>query len=153
MSRVTERLAAAGLALPEAPSTLGAYCPASRAAGLVFTAGQLPIEAGALVSSGLVGGEVTLDTARSCAERAALNALAAASGVCDLDSVESVVRLTVYVASAPGFTEQPKVADAASEVLTAAFGKDAGRHSREAVGVAVLPLGAPVELSLVLSVG
>jgi enamine deaminase RidA (YjgF/YER057c/UK114 family) len=115
----------------------------------VFTSGQLPIIDGALMTSGIVGGSVSTEVAAECARIAALNALAAASTVCDLDSVRTVAKLTGYVASAEGFTTQPAVLDGASAVLLAAFG-EAGRHAREAVGVAELPKGAPVELSVVL---
>ena len=143
------RLAAAGFELPAPPTALGAYVPATRAGAFVFTSGQLPMRAGELMAQGLVGSDVDTDVARACAEQCALNALAAASSVCDLADVIRVVRLTGYVASAPGFTAQPGVIDAASAVMLSAFA-EAGRHAREAVGVAALPLGAPVELSLVL---
>ncbi len=152
MQTVAERLAAAGHALPAPAAALGAYVPAVRAGLLVLTSGQLPIRDGSLLSSGLLGAEVDLETGRACARQAALNCLAAASTVCDLDEVESVVKMAAYVASAPGFRAQPKVADAASELLALAFG-DAGRHARAAVGVAELPLGAPVEIELVLALG
>lgn len=148
---VTARLAEAGLLVPAPASALGAYVPAARAGDLVFTAGQLPMRAGELLAVGLVPDEVPVETARACAEQCALNALAAASSVCDLDDVVRVVKLTGYVASAPGFTGHPSVIDAASSVMQQAFGEQ-GRHAREAVGVASLPLGAPVELSLVLEV-
>jgi enamine deaminase RidA (YjgF/YER057c/UK114 family) len=138
MSRVADRLAAAGLTLPGAPAALGSYVPAVRAGSLVFTAGQLPLRDGALIASGPLGPGDVLE--------------AAASTVCDLDDVTRVVKLTGYVASAPGFTAQPGVLDGASEVLLAAFG-DAGRHARAAVGVASLPLGASVEVELVLHIG
>lgn len=150
MGTVRERLSAAGFELPAAPDALGSYVPAVRAGSLVFTAGQLPLLRGKLVSSGLVGGEVDVAVAKRCAEQAALNALAAASTVCDLDEVSRVVKVTGYVASAPGFGAQPAVVDGASAVVLAAFG-DAGRHARAAVGVAALPLGAPVEVEIVLS--
>ena len=149
MPTVIERLAAAGHTLPAPPSALGDYVPAVRAGALVFTSGQLPIIDGALMTSGIVGGSVSTEVAAECARIAALNALAAASTVCDLDSVRMVAKLTGYVASAEGFTAQPAVIDGASAVLLAAFG-EAGRHAREAVGVAELPKGAPVELSVVL---
>ena len=124
--------------------------PAVRAGNLVFTSGQLPLRDGALVTSGHVGGPVSPQSAAECARVAVLNALAAAATVCDLDTVVRVVKLTGYVASAPGFTAQPSVIDAASGVLAAAFG-EAGKHAREAVGVAEPPKGAPVELSIVLA--
>jgi enamine deaminase RidA (YjgF/YER057c/UK114 family) len=149
---VAQRLAEAGLSLPDGPAALGMYVPAVRSGDLVFTSGQLPMADGALLATGLVGADATPEDARRAAERCALNALAAASTVCDLDDVVQVVKVTGYVASAPGFSAQPGVIDGASAVLVAAFG-DAGVHAREAVGVAALPLGASVELSLVLSLG
>lgn len=145
------RLREAGLELPAPVVALGAYVPAVRTGDLVFTSGQLPMSSGQLVAEGLVGEDVDLDTAVACARQCALNALAAASSVCDLSTVVRVVKLVGYVASAAGFTSQPAVIDGASAVMQLAFG-DAGRHAREAVGVAALPLGAPVELSLVLEV-
>jgi len=106
---------------------------------------------GALLSRGLVSGEMSPGRARMCARRCAISALGALATVCDLDSVVRVAKMVCYVASAPGFTMQPAVADGASEVLVAAFA-DAGCHAREAVGVAALPLGAPMEVSLVVEV-
>jgi len=146
---VAGRLAAAGLDLPSGPAALGDYVPAVRTGSLVFTSGQLPMKAGVLLSAGVVGSGTDADTARACAGQCALNALAAASTVCDLDDVTRVVKVTGYVASAPGFTAQPAVVDGASAVMGAAFG-EAGRHARAAVGVASLPLGAPVEVEIVL---
>lgn len=148
---VADRLAQAGLVLPPGPVALGRYVPATVAGHLVFTSGQLPMRDGALEAAGHVGADLTPDEGHRAAERCALNALAAASTVCDLDAVSRVVKLTVYVASAPGFTAHPAVADGASAVLSAAFG-EAGAHAREAIGVAALPLGAAVEVSLVLEV-
>jgi enamine deaminase RidA (YjgF/YER057c/UK114 family) len=138
-----------GFVLPAPPAALGSYVPAVRSGKLVFTAGQLPISGGKLLTSGPVGTAVSVETARTCASQAALNALAAACTVCDLDDVRGVVKVTGYVASAPGFTGQPAVVDGASAIMLAAFG-DAGRHARAAVGVAELPLGAPVEIEIIL---
>ncbi|MDT8434075.1 MAG: RidA family protein [Anaerosomatales bacterium] len=152
MAAVPDRLESAGLVLPEPPSALGDYLPAVRAGALVFTSGQLPTEAGELLASGLVGTDITPELAAECARTAALNALAAASTVCDLDDVIGVVKLVGYVASAAGFVAQPQVIDGASQVLLSAFGQ-AGRHAREAVGVARLPKDAPVEVSIVLMLG
>lgn len=146
---VRARLSGAGHVLPEPPVALGAYVPAVRSGDMVFTSGQLPMRDGALLATGIVGTEVDPAEARSCAAQCVLNALAAASSVCDLDDVVRVVKLTGFVASASTFTAQPAVVDGASELLQLAFG-EAGRHAREAVGVTALPLGAPVELSLVL---
>jgi enamine deaminase RidA (YjgF/YER057c/UK114 family) len=144
------KLTAMGLRLPAAPKPVGAYVPAVRSGNLVFVSGQLPIRDGELLVKGRVGGEVPIEEARQCARQAALNALAAvAAELGSLDKVRRVVRLTGYVASAPGFTDQAKVLNAASELLVEVFG-EAGRHSRIAVGAAELPLGAPVELELIV---
>ena len=150
--KVGSALLAAGHTLPGRPVALGSYVPAVRSGSLVFTSGQLPMVDGKLMAVGAVGAGVDIETAKSCAARCALNALAAASTVCDLDSVAAVVKVTGYVASAPGFTSQPAVVDGASQLVLAAFG-DAGRHARAAVGVASLPLGAPVEVEIVLELG
>lgn len=148
---VRERLADAAYMIPVPAAPVGAYVPAVRTGSLVFTSGQIPVREGESMATGSVGAEVTEATARECAVQCVLNALAAASTVCDLDDVLQVVKLTGYVASAPGFTAQPRVIDAASDLLVAAFGERGG-HAREAVGVAGLPLGVPVEVSLVLEV-
>jgi enamine deaminase RidA (YjgF/YER057c/UK114 family) len=152
VTRVADRLLAAGLVLPCAPQALGSYVPAVRAGDLVFTAGQLPLRDGSLVASGPLDPDDALEVAADAARQSALNALAAASTVCDLDDVVRVVKLTGYVASAAGFTAQPAVLDGASAVLLAAFG-ETGRHARAAVGVTGLPLNATVEVELVLQVG
>jgi enamine deaminase RidA (YjgF/YER057c/UK114 family) len=145
-----EKLRALGLELPPAPKPVGAYVPAVRTGNLVFVSGQLPMKDGELMTLGHVGGEVTLEEARQCARQAALNALAAvAAEIGGLKHVARIVRVTGYVASAPGFTDQAKVMNAASELLGEVFG-DAGRHSRAAVGAAELPLGAPVELEMII---
>lgn len=151
MGAVLTRLAETGIDLPVAPHALGAYIPAVRSGNLVFTSGQLPTRDGQLVAAGTVGESVSPEDARLCAQQCAANALGALASACDLDSIVRVVKLVCYVASASGFTGQPDVADAASAVMLTAFG-EAGRHVREAVGVAALPLGAPVELSLVVEV-
>jgi enamine deaminase RidA (YjgF/YER057c/UK114 family) len=144
------KLAEMGLRLPAAPKPVGAYVPAVRTGHLVFVSGQLPIRDGELLVKGRVGGEVPIEEARQCARQAALNALAAvAAELGGLEKIRQVVRLTGYVASAPGFTDQAKVLNAASELLIEVFG-EAGRASRVAVGAAELPLGAPVELELIV---
>jgi enamine deaminase RidA (YjgF/YER057c/UK114 family) len=148
-AEVRSRLEAAGFELPAGPRALGEYVPAVRAGSLVFTSGQLPMRDGALMATGALLEGADLTAAREAAARAALNALAAASTVCDLDDVVAVVKLTGYVASAPGFTSHPSVVDGASGVMLAAFG-EAGKHARAAVGVAALPLGSTVEIEVVL---
>lgn len=147
---VADRLAELGRELPPVAAPAGAYLPAVVSGNLVFTAGQLPLVDGSLPETGKVGAGVTPEAAKSWAERCALNALAAAaSAIGSLDRVTRVVKVTGFVASDPSFTGQPGVINGASELLGAVFG-DAGRHARSAVGVAVLPLDAPVEVELVL---
>jgi len=153
VSTPEERIAELGLTLPSDSPPLAAYVPAVRTGDLVFTAGQLPRRDGELVATGKVGAEVTPEVAAEAAAACALNALAAIKGeVGDLSAVRRVVKVVVFVASAPGFTGQPGVANGASELLGKVFG-DAGVHARSAVGVAVLPLDVPVEVELVVEVG
>lgn len=148
-----ERLAELGLELPGAVPPVAAYVPALRDGDLVWTSGQLPMVDGELAATGKVGAEVDPDTAKQLALRCALNALAAVKAeVGDLSAVRRVVKVVGFVASAPGFTGQPQVVNGASELLGEVFG-DAGRHARSAVGVAVLPLDAPVEVEVVVRVG
>jgi enamine deaminase RidA (YjgF/YER057c/UK114 family) len=147
------RLAALGLELPEVSAPLAAYTPTARTGDLVFTAGQLPLRKGELIATGTVGGAVNVDEAVMCAQQCALNALAAIKAeIGDLAAVRRVVKVVVFVASAAEFTGQATVANGASQLLGEVFG-EAGRHARSAVGVAVLPLDAPVEVELVVEVG
>jgi enamine deaminase RidA (YjgF/YER057c/UK114 family) len=147
-----QRLSELGLTVPDVPKPVASYVPALRSGSHVFTSGQLPMRDGALMTVGKVGGEVTAEQAVECARQCALNALAAvASVVGDLSAVRRIVKVVVYVASTPDFTGQPGVANGASELLGSAFG-DIGQHARSAVGVAVLPLDAPVEVELVVEV-
>ena len=147
-----EKLAALGLPLPPAPKPVGSYIPCVRTGRLVYVSGQLPTRGGELIATGHVGRDVSLETAQACARQAALNALAAvAAEVGGLRNVARVVRLTGHVASAPGFTDQARVMNAASDLMAEVFG-DAGRHSRAALGAAELPLGAPVELEMIVEV-
>jgi enamine deaminase RidA (YjgF/YER057c/UK114 family) len=146
------RLAELGLELPPVATPLAAYVPALRVGDLVYSSGQLPSVAGQLVASGKVGAEVSVETGVECARTAALNALAAVSEQAGgVDEIERVVRVVIYVASTADFTGQPQVGNGASELVGEVFG-DAGRHVRSAVGVAVLPLDAPVEVELVVQV-
>ena len=151
MAGVVDRLAAVGLAVPPVAAPVASYVPAVRSGAHVFTSGQLPMVDGALVATGTVGDTVDPETAAGLARTAALNAIAAVGGVVDLDTVARVVKATVFVASAPDFTSQAQVANGASELFATAFG-DAGIHARSAVGVAVLPLGSPVEVEVVVEV-
>jgi enamine deaminase RidA (YjgF/YER057c/UK114 family) len=151
MSYVTDRLAELGLALPEVVPPVAAYVPAVRNGSMVWTSGQLPMVNGRLVATGLVGSDVTPEDAKDLARTCALNALAAVASVADLDDVVRVVKVVGFVASADGFYGQPGVVNGASELLGDVFG-EAGRHARSAVGVAVLPLNAPVEVEVVVEV-
>ena len=151
MSRVTARLAELGLTLPEVVPPVAAYVPAVRNGSLVWTSGQLPMAGGEMKATGRVGADVTAEDAKAMARTCALNALAAVASVADLDSVVRVVKVVGFVASADGFYGQPGVVNGASELLGEVFG-EAGRHARSAVGVAALPLNAPVEVEVVVEV-
>lgn len=148
---VAGRLAELGIELPPVAAPVASYVPAVVTGDLVFTSGQLPFVDGRLAVTGRVGAEVTPEEAVAAARTATLNALAAVASVTGgLDAVARVVKVVVYVASAADFHGQPTVANGASHLLGAVFG-DAGAHARSAVGVAVLPLGAPVEVELTVS--
>ncbi|ORW04039.1 RidA family protein [Mycobacterium kyorinense] len=146
------RLAELGIELPAVVKPLAAYVPAVRTGNLVYTAGQLPMQDGKLAGTGKVGAEVTPEEGKALARVCALNALAAVDSLLGIDAVTQVVKVVGFVASAPGFTGQPGVVNGASEVFAEVFG-DRGAHARSAVGVAELPLGAPVEVELVVEVG
>ena len=148
MPTVEDRLAAMGLTVHEVVPPVAAYVPAVVTGSYVYTSGQLPFVDGVLPDTGKVGAEVTPERAAELAAVCALNAIAAVKSVALLESVVRVVKVTCFVASAPGFTGQPAVANGASNLLLEAFG-DLGAHARSAVGVAVLPLDAPVEVELI----
>lgn len=147
-----ERLTELGLTVPDVVAPAGVYVPAWRSGSYVYTAGQLPMRDGELIHTGKVGADVSLEEAAECARQCALNAIAALRSVTgELSAVKQIVKVVGFVASAPDFTAQPKVINGASELLGAAFG-DSGTHARSAVGVAVLPLDAPVEVELIAEV-
>jgi enamine deaminase RidA (YjgF/YER057c/UK114 family) len=147
-----QRLAELGLTLPPVVAPLAAYVPAVRAGGFVYVSGQVPVADGKLLAAGKVGGEVSPAEATGLARTCALNALAAAAAAAGgLDEIRRIVKVTGFVASAPGFNGQPQVVNGASELLIEVFGED-GRHARSAVGVAELPLDAPVEVELIAEV-
>jgi enamine deaminase RidA (YjgF/YER057c/UK114 family) len=152
MSTLTpsQQLAELGLTLPPVATPQGAYVPALVSGGFVYTSGQVPFVDGKLPATGKVGAEVTVADGAGLARICALNALAAAASVAPggLDGIERIVKVLVFVASAPGFTSQPLVGNGASELLQDIFG-EAGRHARSAIGVFELPAGAPVEVELI----
>jgi enamine deaminase RidA (YjgF/YER057c/UK114 family) len=152
MSQIEQKIAELGLALPETSKPLAAYIPAVQSGNLVFTSGQLPMKDGQLLRTGKVGAEVSAEDAKALAEVCALNALAAIKmAIGDLDKIQRVVKVVGFVSSAPDFTGQPSVVNGASEFLGSVFG-DKGIHARSAVGVAVLPLDAPVEVELIVEI-
>lgn len=152
MSVIEDRLRELGYEVPNVAAPVAAYVPALRRGDLVYTSGQLPFVAGELPATGKVGAEVTAEQAEDLARVCALNGLAAVRGLLgSLDNITRVVKVTAFVASDPAFTGQPGVANGASVFLGKVFG-DAGIHARSAVGVAVLPLDAPVEVEFVFEV-
>jgi enamine deaminase RidA (YjgF/YER057c/UK114 family) len=153
MSVVMKRLSDLGLKLPPAPKPVAAYIPAVRTGKLIFVSGQIPMADGKLISSGPVPSAASIDNARAAARQCVLNALAVLADVMqvNLDHIKRIVRLGVFVCSDAGFTEQPKVANGASELLQEIFG-EAGRHARAAVGSIALPLGATVEVEMIVEV-
>lgn len=149
---IEERLSELGIELPPPPAPVASYVPVRIAGALAFVAGQIPLEDGTVSPTGAVDADVTVERAQGGARRCALQALAALrEALGTLDRVVGVVQLTVYVASSPGFTQQPAVANGASDVLVEIFG-EGGRHARAAVGVAELPLGASVEVAVTAAI-
>jgi len=149
---IENRLAALGVALPPAAAPAGSYVPVMRSGNLLFTAGQLPLKDGKMQFTGLAGRDVDVESGREAAKLCAINVLAqvkAALG--DLERIRRLVKITVFVASTPDFTQQHLVANGASDFLAAALG-ERGRHARAAVGMASLPLDAAVEVEAVIEV-
>jgi enamine deaminase RidA (YjgF/YER057c/UK114 family) len=149
---VSVRLGELGIELPEVAKPLASYVPAVRTGDLVYTSGQLPMQAGELAATGKLGADVTPEQGKALARICALNALAAVDSLVGIDAVTRVVKVVGFVASAPGFNGQPGVVNGASDLLAEVFG-DRGSHARSAVGVSELPLDAPVEVELVVEVG
>jgi enamine deaminase RidA (YjgF/YER057c/UK114 family) len=149
---IDDRLTALGLELPPAPTAVASYVPVRLQGELAYVSGQIPLEGGAMLHPGHLGAEVTVEQGQEAARRCALQALAALKETLgSLDRVKGIVQVTVFVASAPGFTDQPKVANGASDLFVEVFGDD-GKHARAAVGAAELPLGAPVEVAVVAKI-
>jgi enamine deaminase RidA (YjgF/YER057c/UK114 family) len=152
VEKIQLKLDLLSITLPEIPKPVAAYIPAKQTGNLVFTAGQLPMVNGELITKGLLGQDVEIEDAKNAARICTLNALAAIKGVIgDLDRIKQVVRVVGYVASIPTFTQQPAIVNGASELLLEIFGEK-GKHARSAVGMAVLPLNASVEIELTVEV-
>jgi enamine deaminase RidA (YjgF/YER057c/UK114 family) len=145
------RIAELGLELPKASPPGGMYVPAVRTGNLVYVAGQVPMIDGKIAAIGKVGAEVTTEEAYRLCQHCALAALAAIDQIAGLENVTQIVKVSGFVASAPGFTDQPAVVNGASELFVAVFGA-AGQHARTSIGVPELPLGAPVEVEVVAEV-
>lgn len=149
---IEKKIESLGLELPEVPKPVASYVPSIHSGSYVFTSGQLPFVRGELKARGKVGSDLTVEEGYECARVAALNCLAAVKSVVGaLDRVRRVVRVTGFVNSAPGFGEQPKVMNGASDLLIEIFGEQ-GKHSRLAIGTSELPRGAPVEVELIVEV-
>ena len=152
MSNVEAKLKEMGLSVPTPAKPVAAYVPTARTGNLVFTAGQVPVVEGKLKYRGKLGAEISIEEGYDSARICVLNGLGAIKAeIGDLDRVTRVVKVVGYVASAAGFTDQPKVINGASELLVAVFG-EAGKHARAAVGVAELPLGCPTEVEMIVEV-
>jgi enamine deaminase RidA (YjgF/YER057c/UK114 family) len=152
MSNIEDKIRDMGLRLPTIPKPVAAYVPAIKIGDLVFTAGQIPTVEGELVYKGCVGEDLSLDDGYAAARICCLNALSAVKGVIDsLDKIEKIVKLTVFVNSASDFTQQPAVANGASDLVVKIFG-EAGKHARSAVGTNTLPLGAAVEVEMIVKI-
>lgn len=148
----TDRLAALGIKLPEAPKPVASYVPTARSGNFVFVSGQVPIRGGQPVATGRVPDEVSEDAAIECAKLCAVNALACLQAeLGSLDRIAQIVRVGVFVASAPGYGGQPTIANGVSDLLVDVFG-ESGKHARAAVGCSALPLNVPVEVELTVEV-
>jgi enamine deaminase RidA (YjgF/YER057c/UK114 family) len=149
---VEELLAQLGIRLPDPVAPLASYVPVRISGDHAYVAGQVPMEDGTILSAGKLGAEVSIEQGREATRRCALQALAALrAALGSLDRVKGIVRVDVFVASAPGFTDQPAVANGASDLLVEIFGEE-GRHARAAVGVSELPRGASVEVAMIVRI-
>jgi enamine deaminase RidA (YjgF/YER057c/UK114 family) len=152
MNKIECALRDLNLSIPDMSKVVASYIPAKQSGKLVFTSGQLPFVNGELISTGLLGKDVEIHEAKEAAKICTLNALAAIKGVIgDLDRIKQIIRVVGYVASVPTFTQQPSVVNGASELLLEIFGEN-GKHARSAVGMAVLPLNASVEIEIIVEV-
>ena len=147
---IKEKIESLGLTLPVAALPVAAYVPAVKTGNLVFVAGQLPLVDGKIVKEGKVGKEVTPEEAKEMAQVCALNALAAIALVADIDQIERIVRVGGFVNGVPGFFAIPPIINGASELFIKLFGEVNGKHARTAIGVAELPLNAPVEIEVIV---
>lgn len=149
---VEEKIKELGFEIPEVAKPLAAYIPAKKVGNLVMTSGQVPLVKGVLKYTGKVGDDLSEEDGQKAAEICALNCLAAIKGIIgDLDKIEEILKLTVFVNNKEGFTAQPKIANGASELIGKIFG-DKGLHARSAVGVSGLPINAPVEIEMIVSI-
>ncbi len=149
---IEQKLNDLGIEIHEAPKPLASYIPATKVGNLVFTAGQIPLKDGALVYEGKVGSDITVEEGVKAAALCTINCLSVIkSEIGSLDNIKKIVKVTVFVNSAEGFTDQPKVANGASDLLVSVFG-DSGKHVRSAVGVSELPIDSSVEIEMIVEV-
>ena len=149
---IEEKLKKLNIKIPVAPKPLASYIPVTRVGNLVFTAGQIPLENGTLKYKGKIGKEIDLETGKEAAKLCAINCLSVIkSEIDDLDKIKKIVKVTVFVNSADGFTYQPKVANGASDLLVELF-EEKGKHVRSAVGVSELPIDASVEVEMIAEI-
>jgi enamine deaminase RidA (YjgF/YER057c/UK114 family) len=147
------KLESMGITLPDAPKPVASYVPARRSGNQVFISGQIPFENGELLAKGTVPTQTSTETAMDCARQCTLNALACLKAeIGDLSHVSRVVKVGVFVASEPGFGDQPKIANGCSDLLVEIFGQEIGQHARAAVGVSALPLDVPVEIEFIFEI-
>jgi enamine deaminase RidA (YjgF/YER057c/UK114 family) len=148
-----ERLEQLGLTLPQAPKPVASYIPTRRSGNQIFVSGQVPFVDGKLLATGAVPSTTSPETAHACARQCTLNALACLTAeIGDLGRVTKVIKVGVFVASDPGYGEQPKIANGCSELLVEIFGREIGQHARAAVGVSALPLNVPVEIEFIFEI-
>ena len=148
-----QQLDSMGITLPEAPKPVASYVPARRCGNQVFISGQIPVASGDLLAKGIVPTQTSLESATACARQCTLNALACLKAeIGDLGNVTRVVKVGVFVASEPGYGDQPKIANGCSDLLVEIFGQEVGQHARAAVGVSALPLNVPVEIEFIFEV-
>ena len=149
---IEEKIKELGFEIPQPPKPLAAYIPAFQIGDMVYTSGQVPIQNGELKYAGKIGEDLTVEQGQKAAEICVLNGLSAIKSlVNDLEKIEQIIKLTVFINSAKGFTDQPKVANGASELLVQIFG-EAGKHARSAVGVNELPIDASIEIEMIVKV-
>lgn len=152
-STITQRLTELNITLPDAPKPVASYVPTRQTANLIHISGQIPLNNGSMIATGIVPTQVDEPTAQQCAHQCTLNGLASLqNAIGDLDRVTKIIKASIFIAAAPDFGNHPKIANACSDLLVQIFGQEKGQHARAAVGVASLPLNAPVEIEFIFEI-